>query len=92
MLMRSREGISRQSVNHYTLVFESTIVKGAEFGIENPSENPSRNGCPILHDIGKKNYGAVDVTNVSFKAVRTTTYLTDRITTDWSSTRGVLHT
>ena len=54
MLMRSREGISRQSVNHYTLVFESTIVKGAEFGIENPSENPSRNGCPILHDIGKK--------------------------------------
>ena len=55
MLMRSREGRSRQSVNHYTLVFESTIVKGAEFGIENPSsENPSRNGCPILHDIGKK--------------------------------------
>ena len=36
------------------MVFESTIVKGAEFGIENPSENPSRNGCPILHDIGKK--------------------------------------
>ena len=48
MLMRSREGKSRQSVNHYT------SRKGAAFGIENPSENPSRNGCPILRDIGKK--------------------------------------
>ena len=31
MLLRSREGESRQSVNHYTLVFKSTLVKGAQF-------------------------------------------------------------
>ena len=90
MLMRSREGISRQSVNHYIHWCSNRQLSR----VLNSEWEPFRKSITQwMSDSAwyrQKKTTARSTWPMFHSRQSATTYLTDRITTDWSSTRGIL--